>query len=101
MSHISLSIRVDLQIRTVDLIAETIKANGPNIKRLARKRIPSLTSYFCKDIGSGVIGIAFLRAACHTNGYAVNINEMYTLANSELRTARTYAHELGHNIGML
>jgi len=101
MSHNSLSIRVDLQIDGVDHIDETLKANRERIYYLKDKRVPSLTSYFCKDIGGGIIGIAFLRAACRTDGYGVNINEMFTTVNSELRTARTYAHELGHNVGML
>ena len=101
MSHNSLSIRIDLQIDGVDHIDETLKANRENIRYLKDKRVPSLTSYFCKDIGGGIVGIAFLRAACRTDGYGVNINEMFTTVNSELRTARTYAHELGHNVGML
>ena len=102
MSHNSLTIRVDLQIGTVDHIAETIKATEPEIRRLTRKRIPSLTSFICKDIGSGTLGIAaWFGVACRTDGFAVQITEMYSRVNTELKTAQTFAHELGHTIGMM
>ena len=100
MSHNSLSIRVDLQIGIVDHIAETLKATRPMLRQLSRKRIPSLTSYFCKDIGGGDVGWATIRGACRTDGRAVNINEMFSRVNSEFTTGRLFAHELGHNIGM-
>merc|ERR1719430_579468 len=101
MFHDSLSIRIVLEIGEVSHIDETLEASEERIKFLARKKEKPLTSYFCKDIGGGVLGIAYVGAACHSRGYAVNINELYSLYKSELRTARTFAHELGHNIGML
>ena len=81
---------------------EVIKADSNTINRLRLETQPkSLVSYFSADIGSGIIGIAYIGAACYTNGYAININEYYREANSELSTARVFAHELGHNVGML
>ena len=60
----------------------------------------TLTSYFCKDIVNGIVGIAYLGSACRSDGFSVNINELYTNSNTELRTAKVFAHELGHNLGM-
>ena len=101
MSHDSLEMPVILKVGKIDSIDEEIKANQENIYNLQAKQLSSLTSFFCKDIGSGIVGIAFLGTACRTDGYAININEMYTNTNSELLTSKTFAHELGHNIGML
>ena len=101
MFHKSLSIRVLLEIGEVSHIDETLKATNEKIRYLARETRNPLTSYFCKDIGGGVLGIAFIGSACHSMGYAVNIVELFSTTNSELKSARTFAHELGHNIGML
>ena len=71
------------------------------IYRLARNhKEKGLTSYFGYQLGGGIIGIAFLGTACNQNGYAVNINELYSSTNTEVKTARVWVHELGHNIGM-
>ena len=59
-----------------------------------------LNSYFCYDLGKGSVGIAWIGTACDKNGWAVNINEYYTVTNSELNSAKTFVHEIGHNIGM-
>lgn len=74
--------------RTLD----AIKARNP--------RTTSVTSYFCSQLGGGTLGIAFRGTACRQDGYAININKLYTRTNSELNTARVWVHELGHNIGM-
>ena len=80
---------------------EDIQADAPTIHRLARNPTDrGLVSYFCSQIGNGIVGIAFLDAACRQDGYAVNINEFYSSSNSEVKTARVLVHELGHNIGM-
>ena len=80
---------------------EDIQADSPTIYRLARNPTErGLVSYFCSQLGGGIIGIAFLDAACRQDGYAVNINELYSSSNSEVKTARVWVHELGHNIGM-
>ena len=88
MFHGSLSIRVVLEIGEVSHIDETLKATSENIRYLAQKGIKPLTSYFCKDIGGGVLGIAYVGSACHHTGYAVNINELYSRTSPDLKTAR-------------
>jgi len=99
MSHYSLTIKVALEIGEVTHIDETLRANNHTIYYLAQtKKHNSLTSYFCKDHGRDTTGgIAFVGFACNPS-WAININE---LAYSDHETARTFAHELGHNIGML
>ena len=103
MFHKSLTIRVVLEIGEVSHINETLKATREKLHylrdKLEKTREP-LTSYFCKDIGRGLNGYAFIGAACDSRGQAININELYSTTESELKTARTFAHELGHNIGM-
>ena len=80
---------------------EDIQADGTTINRLARNpKENALISYFGYQLGGGTVGIAFLGTACRQDGYAVNINELYSNSNSEVRTARVWVHELGHNIGM-
>lgn len=101
LSHNSLTIKVVLEIGEVSHIDETLEASEDRIYDLAQKRQRTLTSYFCKDIGGGVLGIAYVGAACHSLGYAVNINELYSTTSPDIKTAKTFAHELGHNIGML
>jgi len=98
MSHNTLSIKVALEIGEVTHIDETLDAENHTIYHLAQtKNHNSLTSYFCKDPQQrGYNGIAFIGTACNPM-YAININE---LSYSDYETARTFAHELGHNIGM-
>ena len=97
MAHSSLNLPIDIVVEEVDFLNREIKADGASIGSL---RPDSFTSYFCADLGGGIIGVAYLGTACRTDGFGVNINELYTERNSELATARVYAHELGHNIGM-
>ena len=97
MAHSSLTLPIEISVENVGFLNREIKADSPSIYSL---RPTSLTSYFCADFGGGVIGVAWLGVACRTDRYAVNINELYTEINSELATARIYAHELGHNLGM-
>jgi len=98
MSHNSLSIKVALEMREVTHIDETLKANNYTIYYLQQtKRHNSLTSYFCKDNGrDSTRGIAFNGAACSRLS-AISINE---LLYSDHHTAKVFAHELGHIIGM-
>ena len=80
---------------------EDIQADGPTINRLARNpKERNLVSYFGYQLGGGIVGVAFRGTACRQDGYAVNINELYSSSNSEMKTARVWVHELGHNIGM-
>ena len=98
----SLNVRINLKIESVRESKLTLKATVAHIYDLARKRLnPNyLNSYFCHDVGGGIVGIAFLKTACAKNGYAVNINEYFSNTNSELTSARVFVHEVGHNIGM-
>merc|ERR1719153_583399 len=100
LAHKSLGMVVDLKIGEVGHIDETIEASEKDIEFLKDKRYRSLTSFFCKDIGRGITGLAYIGEACRKDGYAININELYSLVHSELKTANFFAHELGHNIGM-
>ena len=97
MAHSSLDLPIDIAVEKVEHLDKTIKADGDNIRSL---KPTSFTSYFCEDLGFGIVGIAYLNAACRTDGFNHNINELFTEKNSELATARVYAHELGHNVGM-
>jgi len=101
MSDYTLSIRVALEIGEISHIDETLKATEENMYHLYLKNHNVLTSYFCKDIGlSSILGITFGGEACNRRGKAVNIVELFTYVNTDLHTARTFAHELGHTIGM-
>ena len=99
-------LQVKVQIRVVGDMKHhngVIKADETTIHGLQSKIAPkSLLSFFSADIctGSCVVGIAFVGTACRNDGYAININEYYTDTNSEIKTARTFVHELGHNMGM-
>jgi len=99
MSHNSLSIKVALEIGEVNHIDETLEADNHTIDYLAQtKNHKTLTSYFCKDNRRrGYSGIAFIGTACNPR-FAININELSTYSDRE--TAKTFAHELGHNIDM-
>ena len=82
----------------------TLKADKTHITDLANS-FPNkkyINSFFCYDLltGHGTVGIAYLGEACDKTGYAVNINEYYSESNSELKSARTFVHEIGHNVGM-
>jgi hypothetical protein len=100
--HSSLDTSLQLQlIGEMKHHNEDIQADVTTIYRLARNpKEKGLVSYFGYQLGGGIVGIAFLGTACRQDGYAVNINELYSSSNSEVRTARTWVHELGHNIGM-
>jgi len=80
------------------------KADKPSILRVALKRSQNSESYFAYDLLApgkpDTVGLAFLGTFCSTRGSSVNINEHYTDRNPTISTARTYAHELGHNVGM-
>ena len=101
------SLKVGVEIKVVGGIEykdDYIKADAETLIRLAGENPRSLVSYFgadiCKPGDWCTCGIAFLGGACRKNGNAVNINEYYMDRQAALRTALTYAHELGHNIGM-
>lgn len=57
-------------------------------------------SFFFQGIGNSAKGIAMVGGACRRDGFAVNINSLWTEENSELNTARVWVHELGHQVGI-
>jgi len=98
------SLQVKVQIQVVGEMEHhngVVKALDTTILGLQSTLRPkSLVSFFSADIGWGVVGIAFRGSACRKDGYAININEYYTETNPKINTARTFVHELGHNMGM-
>ena len=98
--HESLTMKVDLNVGSVEHINASLKAGKKSLGYVKRKRLPQLTSYFCRDLGGGMIGATFLGVACRTDGTAVNIVELYTRRNRDISSAKVFAHELGHNIDM-
>ena len=104
MSDKSNVMPITLKTGKIDHIDVTIKANEKSARTLTINDSPtSMTSYFCEDISreSKLRGIAgALGSACNTKGYAMNIIELFSTSKSQLKTARGFAHELGHNLGM-
>jgi len=103
MSHDSLAMPITLKIGKIDHKDVKLKASKRSFVDLVIYDSPSsLTSYFCEDIlaESSLRGYAADGAACRTDGYGVSITELFTTSNSELATAKSFAHELGHNVGM-
>ena len=101
MYHWSLGLRIKLRIGTVKYKYDHIRADLKILEYLYKKRLPTLTSYFCQDFKHANKGWASIGSACRRDGYAVNIVELYSRSNSEFLSAQTFAHELGHNVGML
>ena len=98
--HESAKIKIAIKVGTVRHIGQSIKAES-SIENLKGKRQTKLTSYFCKDHGGGpYAGIAYLGAACMHDGHAVLIVEHYSRVNPDIMSAQTFAHEIGHIIGM-
>ena len=82
----------------------TLKATVSNMQILTETTDRNyLNSYFCYDsYDYGLHGIAYTGAACDKSGWAVNIIEYCSDSdtNSELKTARIFAAQIGRNIGM-
>ena len=109
-----LDLRVHLRIGTVEHYNKNISVSGSWIEKIRateNKGIKGPISYFCGpgnaafekknssfNSGSGTtLGIAFLGTACKDTGTQIN---MVKKQDSIAQTAKTFAHELGHNIGM-
>merc|ERR1719369_1022419 len=101
-SHDSLTIKVTLEVVEISHFNETLEASYETLYHLQRSQwTPVLTSYFCKgNERSSTFGMAFFETACWRSGWAVNINELYSTITPDIKTARTFAHEIGHNLGM-
>jgi len=99
MSHNSLTIKVVLEIGEVSHIDETLAATSNSLHYLARKKHNTLTSYFCNNNGDGTTGSTYRGAACSRRS-AFNIVELSRYPSPDRETAKTFAHELGHTIGM-
>ena len=110
-----LDLRVHLRVGTVEHYNKEISVSDSWIRKIGdteNKGIKGPISYFCGpgnltsvkknssfNSGSGTtLGIAFLSTACDTEtGSQIN---MVKKQESISQTAKTFAHELGHNIGM-
>ena len=94
----------DISYKDIKFKNKTINANAEIYKFLARDQQPSsLTAYFCKQIKYGrgdPTGFTTLNSACRDDGYGLLIVELYNLTDPIRKSAKTFAHELGHSIGM-
>jgi len=73
------------------------RANSYWIQQLRDQSADKVVSHFARG---GAAGIAYVGAVCG-GYYGVNINEHINWpGRAEWVTGRTYAHELGHNLGM-
>lgn len=103
--HQSLDVKVNLVIEGKPRhLKRYIQATTADLEMLeyANLNPGSLNSFFCYDpcIGKCWIGWAYPNAACDGNGRASNICSYYADSQSHIRSAKTFVHELGHNIGM-
>merc|ERR1719400_498985 len=81
----------------MEYVNDKWSASSRWIRELRDRDADQVVSHFC---AGGAGGIAYLGAVC--GGYwGVNINEHIRWpGRAELVTGRTFAHELGHNLGM-
>jgi len=101
LKHESLNVKVILNYGNIEHIDETLQADEKTRDYLYRNhREKTLTSYFCDNNNDKQLGIAEISGACSTTGKAININERVEKGNPLFNTARVFAHEIGHNIGM-
>jgi len=107
LRHPSLDTAIHLKVTgEAKHLNDYLRADRPTVERLVYSRkYRKNTSFFCADIllpgSTDDIGIAYNGSYCMDNGFSININEYYTHNNSDVNTARTFVHELGHNVGML
>ena len=79
-----------------------IVASGPFLEQLKRQFRPKklmtwFGRYACSPGDQCYTGMAEIGAACRTDGQGVSIN---MVRDDNFLTARTFAHEFGHNLGM-
>ena len=95
--RIELSLLGDYVFKNITIQADM---NGLNQLAEANRKYKTLIGAFTYSGQWGTLGIAWIGTACNTNGMGAGITELFTEVNSELMSARTYVHELGHNLGM-
>jgi hypothetical protein len=93
-----LPIKVELSVvGTMEYVNQNWRADGSWINKLRDANADKVISHFC---AGGAAGIAYLSTVCG-GAYGVNINEHINWpGRAEWVTGRTFAHELGHNLGM-
>jgi len=103
-----LNVKVNLEVTGVEHHNQNIKATGSSLDALTRelsgKSLKGPISFFSAQDNTGPAGIAWKGTACHTtSGYQININEVQDYGNGPdpQSTADVFAHELGHNLGMM
>jgi len=102
--HSSLDIKIELDIAG-DYVYENVRiqADVPSLENLKYDVYPkynNLIGAFTYSGQFGTVGMAWMGTACSTWGSAAGITELYREDNSEFHSARTYVHEVGHNLGM-
>ena len=104
LSHSQLRVKINLNVVKFSHINKTIKSSHEMMRALENDTDISknyLNSVFCLDLNAtGIKGISSPGTACRRDGYANNINELWTEEESELSTARVFVHEIAHNLGM-
>jgi len=105
-THHSLKIKVELIVEEGYHFENIrVRANEFHLKQLGdlNQRFGGLVSVFAADICQGhcMTGIARIGTACNIDGHGISISELWQKLDSEYESARTFVHELGHNIGML
>ena len=91
------------QVFDIRYIKSKLLADAPSIKETVNlaqnsKESMDVKSVFFLGLNTSAKGIAMVGGACRRDGFAVNINALWTEENSELNTARVWAHELGHQV---
>ena len=98
----SLKVQINLKLDSMDFVHEYVHASKEKLQKLekTRQRKDLVFTYFGSDLGPRVHGIARMNSLCSGKIQPVTITELFKKKNSELSSAKTFAHELGHTMGM-